>query len=63
MARERMTNKRLSELMGMHPNAISHIKNQDNMPHIGGDNLNALCKYLNCTPSDLIEYTPDRDDP
>ena len=59
MARQRMTNKRLSELMGVHPNAISSLKNQDNMPRIGGDTLDALCKHLNCTPTDLIEYLPD----
>ncbi|QYO62463.1 helix-turn-helix transcriptional regulator [Leptolyngbya sp. 7M] len=59
MARQRMTNKRLAELMGVHPNAISSLKNQDNMPRIGGDTLNALCNHLRCTPSDLIEYSPD----
>lgn len=59
MARQRMTNKRLSELMGVHPNAISHLKNQDTLPQIGGETLNAICKFLECTPFDLIEYTPD----
>lgn len=54
-----MTNKKLSELMGVHPNAISHLKNQDSLPQIGGDTLNALCNFLECTPFDLIEYTPD----
>lgn len=24
-----------------------------------GNNLNLLCKLLNCQPSDLIEYVPD----
>ncbi|MBW4660703.1 MAG: helix-turn-helix transcriptional regulator [Drouetiella hepatica Uher 2000/2452] len=60
MARQRMTNKRLAELIGVHPNAISSLKNQDKMPRIGGDMLNALCTHLNCTPFDLIEYAPDR---
>jgi putative transcriptional regulator len=59
MARQRMTNKHLAELMGVHPNAVSRLKNQDTLPHIGSDTLNALCTYLNCTPSDLIEYIPD----
>lgn len=59
MARQRMTNKRLAELMNVHPNAISSLKNQDKMPRIGGDTLNALCTYLECTPNDLIEYSPD----
>ncbi|GAB4368953.1 MAG: hypothetical protein Kow00121_08490 [Elainellaceae cyanobacterium] len=59
MARQRMTNKRLAELMGVHPNAVSHLKNQDIMPRIGAETLEALCKFLNCTPSDLIEYIPN----
>ncbi len=62
MARQRMTNKRLAALMDVHPNAISSLKNQDNMPRIGGDTLNALCEYLECTPVDLIEYEVDRSD-
>ncbi len=62
MARQRMANKRLSELMGVHPNAISSLKNQDTMPRIGGETLNALCKFLECTPADLIEYIPDPPD-
>jgi putative transcriptional regulator len=61
MARQRITNKQLAELMGVHPNAISRLKNQDTLPQIGGDTLNALCKHLGCTPADLIEYSPDLD--
>jgi len=55
MARQRMSNKRLAELMGVHPNTISNLKNQDTLPHIG-ETLDALCKILACTPNDLIEY-------
>jgi putative transcriptional regulator len=58
MARQRMTNKRLAELMDVHPNTISNLKNQDTLPHIG-ETLDALCKYLDCTPADLIEYVVD----
>lgn len=61
MARQRMTNKQLAELMDVHPNTISNLKNQDTLPHIG-ETLDALCKYLNCTPADLIEYVDDRAD-
>jgi putative transcriptional regulator len=60
MARQRITNKRLAELMDVHPNTISNLKNQDTLPHIG-ETLDALCKYLDCTPSDLIEYVPDEE--
>ncbi|MGG6294468.1 helix-turn-helix domain-containing protein [Leptolyngbya sp. AN02str] len=62
MARQRVTNKELAEQLGIHPNAVSRMKNQDTLPHIGGETLNALCKYLNCTPNDLIEYMPDSDE-
>lgn len=27
--------------------------------YINFENLNLLCKLLNCQPSDLIEYVPD----
>jgi DNA-binding Xre family transcriptional regulator len=45
--------------MGVHPNAISSLKNQDNLPKIGGDTLDVLCHFLGCIPSDLIKYTPN----
>ena len=61
MARQRMTNKRLAELMDVHPNTISNLKNQDTIPHIG-ETLDALCKYLACTPADLIEYVAERNE-
>ncbi len=61
MARQRISNKRLAELMGVHPNAISRLKNQDTLPQIGGETLDALCKFLDCTPNDLIEYSADGD--
>ncbi|WP_242020715.1 helix-turn-helix domain-containing protein [Microcoleus sp. FACHB-1515] len=60
MARQRMSNKRLAELVGVHPNAISRLKNQDTLPQIGGEMLDALCHHLDCTPNDLIEYTPEK---
>jgi len=60
MAERRMTNKRLSELMGVHPNAVSRLKNQDMLPHIGGETLDTLCQWLNCTLFDLIEYIPNQ---
>lgn len=28
---------------------------------ISADNLNNLCKYLNCQPGDVLEYIPDED--
>lgn len=28
---------------------------------ISAENLNNLCKYLNCQPGDVLEYIPDED--
>lgn len=30
-----------------------------NKEHINFDNLNILCRLLECQPGDIIEYTPD----
>jgi putative transcriptional regulator len=55
-----MTNKRLAELMKVHPNTISNLKNHDLLPHVGAEMMDALCKFLECTPFDLIEYIPEQ---
>lgn len=34
-----------------------------NKEYINFDNLNILCKLLNCQPGDILEYTPDNPDP
>jgi len=61
MARRRMTNRRLAALTGMHENSISHIKNFDTLPEIGGQTLEKLCVALDCTPADLIQYEKEDD--
>lgn len=30
--------------------------------HIDTRTINALCKYLDCQPGDLLEYVPDEED-
>ena len=30
--------------------------------HVDTRTLDALCKYLNCQPGDLIEYVPDEEE-
>jgi putative transcriptional regulator len=59
MARGKMTNRELATKIGMHENSVSKLKTQDTLPRIGGETLNDICKALNCTPFDLIEYSPD----
>jgi putative transcriptional regulator len=59
MARKRITNRELAELIGNHETSISRLKNQDTMPRIDGETLESLCRALQCTPNDLLEYIPD----
>lgn len=59
MARKNMTNRRLAELVGVHETNISNMKRRDTMPRIDGETLEALCRALDCSPTDLLEYIPD----
>lgn len=61
MADRKMTAKRLSELMGVHRVTVSGWANSDVIPNFGDSNetLDRLCHHLECTPGDLIVYTPE----
>ncbi len=61
MADRKMTAKKLSELMGVHRVTVSGWANSDTIPNFGDSNatLDKLCNLLNCTPGDLIVYTPE----
>ena len=59
MAEKKLNNKTLAEKTGIHPTSISRLKNMDELKQISGEVLNALCNSLECTPNDLIEFTPD----
>lgn len=62
MARENMTNRRLAELIEIHETNVSNMKRRDTMPRLDGETLEAICKALNCTPNDLLEYIPEVED-
>jgi len=53
----RMKLKDLAEVMGLAVNNLSILKT-NKARAIRFSTLNALCKALNCTPGDLIEYIP-----
>jgi putative transcriptional regulator len=55
---ERMKLKDLAEATGLAVNNLSILKT-NKARAIRFSTLNSLCKALNCTPGDLIEYTPD----
>lgn len=59
MARKRVTNRKLAECLGVHETSVSRLKTSDTMPRIDGEQLEKLCRALNCTPADLLEYTPE----
>lgn len=54
----RMKLKDLAEATGLAVNNLSILKT-NKARAIRFSTLNGLCKALNCTPGDLIEYVPD----
>jgi putative transcriptional regulator len=55
---KRMKLKDLAEATGLAVNNLSILKT-NKARAIRFSTLNSLCKALNCTPGDLIEYVPD----
>jgi len=55
---KRMKLKDLAEATGLAVNNLSILKT-NKARAIRFSTLNALCKTLNCTPGDLIEFIPD----
>ncbi len=68
MADRKITNKALAEELGMNAVSISRLKNNDQLPEIGGEALAKLCKAITklsaitCEPNDLIQYVPEDED-
>ena len=54
----RMKLKDLAQATGLAVNNLSILKT-NKARAIRFTTLNSLCKALNCTPGDLIEYVPD----
>ena len=55
---KRMKLKDLADATGLAVNNLSILKT-NKARAIRFSTLNSLCKALNCTPGDLIEYVPD----
>ena len=58
---QRMKLKDLAEATGLAVNNLSVLKT-NKARAIRFSTLNNLCKALNCTPGDLIEYIPDENE-
>ena len=57
---KRMKLKDLAEATGLAVNNLSILKT-NKARAIRFSTLNSLCKALDCTPGDLLEYIPDAD--
>lgn len=62
MARKRVRNKDLAEVLGITENSLYRLRKVDEMPRLTPERLNGICKALNCQPGELLEYEPDDSD-
>ena len=58
LAKREMTQKALAEKTGIRPSTVSAICN-GSVKHLPISALNMICKVLECSPADLMEYIPD----
>jgi putative transcriptional regulator len=58
---KRMKLKDLAQATGLAVNNLSILKT-NKARAIRFSTLNSLCKALNCTPGDLIEYVPEKNE-
>jgi putative transcriptional regulator len=68
MARRRIKNSALADLVGIHTTSISRLKSQDLLPEIGNERIEQIRKaienlsaaqYGPCSMSELIEVSDD----
>ena len=62
LGEKRWSPAQLSRLTGIRPNIISDLYNEFT-ERISLDQLNQICKILECDIADLLEYIPDNQDP
>lgn len=55
----RVNLKAVAEAAGLHWNTLYKFANHKT-ERISFDTLDKLCRYLHCTPNDLLYYEPDR---
>ena len=58
---KRMKLKDLAEATGLAVNNLSVLKT-NKARAVRFSTLNSICKALNCTPGELLEYIPDKDE-
>ena len=51
----------LEKVTGFYPSKAAHIWKGE-WTRADLDTLNTLCNVLNCTPNDILEFTPDKEE-
>jgi len=59
LGEKRITQAELSRQTGIRPSTISEIYNEI-IERLNIEHLDRICEYLDCTITDLIEYTPNK---
>ena len=60
MAKRKMSSNELAERVGITPANLSILKT-GKAKAIRLNTLNAICRELDCTPGDILEYRPDEE--
>ncbi len=60
MGRHRVSQAELIRRAGIRPNTVSSLYHEK-AKRLRLENLNKLCRVLNCQVSDLLEYVPDEE--
>ncbi|GAA0737941.1 transcriptional regulator [Sphingomonas sp. ABOLD] len=61
LARRKVRSKELAEAIGITESNLSLLKS-GRVKGVRFATLAAICRYLNCTPGDLLDYDPSDDD-
>ena len=58
LARRKVRSKELAEAIGITESNLSLLKS-GKVRGLRFATLDAICRYLNCTPADILEYIPE----
>lgn len=61
LARRKVRSKELAEAIGITESNLSLLKS-GRVKGVRFATLAAICRYLDCTPGDLLDYAPSDDD-
>jgi putative transcriptional regulator len=60
LAKRKIRSNELAQAIGITPANLSLLKSEK-VKGIRFSTLEAICKYLDCQPGDILEYEPDED--